>query len=457
MSARSKASNQLGGMRGWMPALLIVIVLVVIAGVWLLGGPGPTGFSKGPRVALAQYQGKDPTGVPAALAGESVVKRGEYLAQAADCLVCHTAHGGQAFAGGLAFPLPFGTLYSTNITPDSATGIGAYSDAEFLDAVRRGVRRDGARLYPAMPYGSYTYMTDADVLAIKAYLFSLQPVSAPDRASTLGFPFNQRYLMAVWSGLFNPDERFRPDTSQSPEWNRGAYLAEALEHCGDCHTPRNLAYALDERRKFGGALIGGWRAYNISSDRATGVGVWSDEELISYLSAGHAAGRGSASGPMDEVVEASLTHLDPADIRALAVYVRSVPAVSSPGVSGTIAGAVTVSHRDGGGAANTAGKQVFEGACASCHGWGGISPLATVADLTGTRAVNDPQATNVVQIVLGGSGSSGRNALHMPAFAGAYSDNEVAAVANYVTARFGSQGSALDAHHVALLRAQSVQ
>jgi mono/diheme cytochrome c family protein len=458
MSAWSRAPMERGGARLWSLALLVVIALVVIAGFWLLGGPGPTGFSNGPKVALAQYKGKDPTGAATGLAGESVVKRGEYLAKAADCVVCHTAHGGQAFAGGLAFPLPFGTIYSTNITPDSQTGIGAYTDAQFLDAVRRGVRRDGARLYPAMPYGSYTYMTDADVLAIKAYLFALNPVRAPNRASTLGFPFNQRFMMAVWSGLFNANERFRPDTSQSPEWNRGAYLAEALGHCGECHTPRNLAFALDERRKFGGAITGGWHAYNISADRATGIGAWSDEELISYLSGGHAAGRGSASGPMGEVVEASLSELDPADIRALAAYVRSVPAVSSPELPRTLAGAVTLSHRDGGGAANALGKQVFEGACASCHGWSGISPLSPVADLTGARAVNDPEATNVVQIVLAGEQrSSGQVALSMPAFGASYSDDEVAAVANYVTARFGSQGSSLDARNVERLKAQSVR
>jgi mono/diheme cytochrome c family protein len=458
MSARSIAAMQRGRLRKRMLALLVVIALVVIAGLWLLGGPGPTGFSKGPKVALGQYTGKDPTGVPAGLASESLVKRGEYLAKAADCVVCHTAHGGQPFAGGLAFPLPFGTIYSTNITPDSASGIGAYTDQQFLDAVRRGVRRDGARLYPAMPYPSYAYLSDADVLAIKAYLLALQPVSAPDMASTLGFPFNQRFLLALWSGLFSANERFRPDTSRSPEWNRGAYLAEALEHCGECHTPRNLAFALDERRKFGGALTGGWNAYNISSDRATGIGAWSDDELISYLSVGHAAGRGSASGPMGEVVGASLSQLDPADIRALAAYVRSVPGVSSAELPGTIAAAATFSHRDGGGAANATGKQVFEGACAGCHGWSGISPLSAVADLTGARAVNDPHATNVVQIVLAGEDrSSGPDTLHMPAFGGSYSDNEVAAVANYVTARFGSQGSSLDAHNVELLRAQSVR
>lgn len=455
MSAGRTPPVQRGRARAWMMALLVVAALAVAAGFWLLGGPGPTGFSKGPRVELTQYQGKDPTGVPAGLAGESVVKRGEYLAQAADCLVCHTAHGGQPFAGGLAFPLPFGTLYSTNITPDSATGIGAYTDVQFLDAVRRGVRRDGVRLYPAMPYGSYAYLTDADALAIKAYLFALKPVSAPNRASTFGFPFNQRYLMAAWSGLFNANERFRPDTSQSPEWNRGAYLAESLEHCGECHTPRNLAYALDERRKFAGAISGGWHAYNISADRGTGIGAWSDEELIRYLSGGHATGRGSASGPMAEVVEASLSQLDPADIRALAVYVRSVPAVSSPELPSMIAGAAPIGHRDGPGAADAVGKQVFEGACVSCHGWSGASPLSSMADLTGSRAVNDPQATNVAQIVL--VGSSGHDALHMPAFGASYSDEEVAAVANYVTARFGSRGSSLEARAVGSLRAQSVQ
>ncbi len=193
-----------------------------------------------------------------------MVKRGEYLARAADCMVCHTSPGGKQYAGGLAIPLPFGTLYSTNITPDKATGIGDYSDADFLNAVQRGVRRDGTRLYPAMPYPSYTYMTDADALAIKAYLFSLAPVRSANRADTLGFPFNQRWLMGPWSFVFNEDVRFQPNTAQSPEWNRGAYLAEALAHCGECHTPRNLAFALNNRKKFAGALTAGWHAFNIS-------------------------------------------------------------------------------------------------------------------------------------------------------------------------------------------------
>ena len=156
------------------------------------------------------------------------------------------------------------SLFPTNITPDKETGIGAYSDAQFLAAVHRGVRRDGERLYPAMPFPGYAYMTDADALAIKAYLFSLAPVHAPNRPDSLVFPFNQRWLMAIWSGFFSADARFEPHPSQSPQWNRGAYIAEALAHCGECHTPRNLAFALDNRSKFAGAVTAGWRAYNIS-------------------------------------------------------------------------------------------------------------------------------------------------------------------------------------------------
>ena len=171
-----------------------------------------------------------------------------------------------------------------------------------------------------MPFTSYTYITDADALAIKAYLFSLPPVHATAPANTLTFPFNQRWGMMLWSALFNRDTRFEPDASRSLEWNRGAYLAEALAHCGECHTPRNLAFALDNRKKFGGALIAGWRAFNISSDKATGIGAWRDDDLISYLSIGHAARHGTASGPMGEAVDMRFSQLAPEDILALVAY-----------------------------------------------------------------------------------------------------------------------------------------
>jgi mono/diheme cytochrome c family protein len=441
------------------PSVIVVLVAAVVAvalGAWLLGGRDPLEFSKGPKVALADYHGGDPTGVPASLSQESLVQRGEYLTKAADCLVCHTARGGAPFAGGFAFTLPFGSIYSTNITPDKETGIGNYSDAEFLNAMHSGIRRDGARLYPAMPFASYTYMTDADALAIKAYLFSLPPVHAPARANTLSFPFNQRWLLSMWSLLFNPGERFQPDGSQSPAWNRGAYVAEALEHCGECHTPRNLAFALNERRKFAGALTAGWRAYNISADPGTGIGAWSDAEVSAYLRQGHAGGHGTAAGPMGEAVDDSLSQLEESDVAALVTYVRSVPAVRSHDMPAQLAAIASESHRVGP-QDDALGKRVFEGACASCHGWSGTSPVNGFATLTGARAVNDPTGTNVVQVVLAGvDRTTPAGIMKMPAF-GTYSDAEVAAVANYVTGRFGTSAAALRESDVASLRRQSEQ
>src|SRR6516162_2212966 len=310
---------------------VIAAVIIVAIGVlaWRTFNPGPLAFARGPTVALAEYQGANPTGVPVGLAKADIVKRGEYLAKAADCMVCHTAKDGAAFAGGLPFPAPSGTLYSTNITADKDTGIGNYSDQDFLNAVQRGIRKDGARLYPAMPYTSYTFMTDADVLAIKAYLFSLPAVHRENQPDTLQFPFNQRWSMIFWSWAFNPNTRFTPNVAKSGEWNRGAYVAEALAHCGECHTPRNPAFGLDNRRKFAGAAYG-WLAYNITSDKGTGIGSWSDEEVFTYLAKGHTTGRGTASGPMGEVVDHSLSLIDPADIRALVTYLRGIPAVASP-------------------------------------------------------------------------------------------------------------------------------
>ena len=221
-------------------------------------------------------------------------------------------------------------LYSPNITADRETGIGAWTDADFIRAVHKGIGKDGQRLYPAFPYESYTLLADDDVRAIKAYLFSLPVAHATAPPNDLKFPFNQRWLMGIWSAFYNPDQRFRPLENRSPEWNRGAYLVEGLGHCGDCHTPRNLAQALDNRRKFEGTVIGGWRAYNITPDPVSGVGEWSDAELIEYLRAGHAVGRGSAGGPMAEVVDASLSKLAPADMRAMVAYLRSVPAIRTP-------------------------------------------------------------------------------------------------------------------------------
>ena len=438
--------------RAWRVAGLIVLVVLAIA-VWYLLPPRALSFAGGGTVSLADYKGPSPVGVPAELRSGDLVTRGRYLTQAADCEVCHTREGGEPFAGGRAFKTPFGVLYSPNITADPQTGIGAWTDADFLRAVHKGIARNGERLYPAFPYDSYTLISDDDVLAIKAYLFSLPVVHATAPANSLRFPFNQRWLMAIWAAFYSPDQRFRPHEGRSADWNRGAYLAEALAHCGDCHTPRNLAQALNNRRKFAGAVTAGWRAYNITADPVSGIGGWSDTELAEYLHSGHAAGRGPASGPMAEEIDVSTSTLTAADLQALVTYLRSIPAVRTRDLPASKTAPVADSPGPIQTGLDPRGKQIFAGACVSCHSWSGVSLLTNYATLTGDRAVNDPSAINVAQIVLSGElRHTAEGVVLMPSFGDAYSDTEIAAVANYVTARFGAVPSHLTAKDVAGLR-----
>jgi mono/diheme cytochrome c family protein len=278
---------------------------------------------------------------------------------------------------------------------------------------------------------------------------------APAPQNTLIFPFNQRALMGVWAAFFNPDKRFEPHTDRSAEWNRGAYLVEAMEHCGECHTPRNLGFALDNRSKFSGAVQAGWRAYNITPDRGSGVGAWSDDELAQYLSKGHTAARGTASGPMGEAIDESLSHLDSADISAMVAYLRTVPSAATRDLQAPRASAAPESFAEGlPNPVDPHGQTVYEGACAGCHGWTGISPVLSSATLIGIRSVNDPTATNVAQVIIhGAQRHMADESTNMPSFGDAYSDTEIASVANYVTARFGNQPSNLSAANVAKLRA----
>ena len=435
--------------------VLLALFVLCLGGAgfagWLALAPGATDFVAGaPPIPLASYAGAPPTGVPRELANASLVEKGEYLALAADCKACHTVPGDVPFAGGRAFTLPFGTLYTPNITPDKATGIGAWSDADFLRAVHRGIGRDGQRLYPAFPYGSYALLTDDDVLAIKAYLFSLAPVRRETRPNTFAFPFNQRWTMAFWSALFVPGSRFEPAARQSPQWNRGAYLVEAAAHCGECHTPRNIAFAMDTRRKFAGGQAEGWNAYNITADPETGIGDWSADQLAGYLSSPHGSAAGVASGPMAEAVELSLSRLAPSDIEAMVTYLRSVPAIRDASLQ-KAAGPASESAQAGA-AGHPIGKRVFEGSCASCHAWNGAGALVTQATLTGNRAVNDPSAANVVKMVLAGSMDADSGRPLMPGFAGSLSDTEIAEVANYVTGRFGAAPSHATGDDVRKLR-----
>ena len=269
----------------------------------------------------------------AAAAEPDAVARGAYLANAADCVSCHTdnAHGGQPYAGGRAIPTPFGTFYSPNITPDPETGIGRWSDAEFLRALRDGVRPDGANYFPVFPYPSFTKVNDTDAQAIKAYLFSLPPVRHRNRPHDIAFPFSWRFLMTGWKSLFFHRGPFQPDPKRSPAYNRGAYLVTALAHCGECHTPRNWLGAMEENRFLAGTSHGpdGKPVPNITPDGPTGIGNWTEDDVLALLAEGRTPDSDSVGGAMAEVAK-STARLTDADRHAIAVYLRAVPPVRSP-------------------------------------------------------------------------------------------------------------------------------
>ena len=374
----------------------------------------------------------------------ALIARGEYLTQAADCAACHSPPGRAPFSGGLAFKLPFGVIYSTNITADRNTGIGTWSDDDVVRALHLGVARGGAHLYPAFPYTSYTRLTRDDAVAIKSYLFSLPPVHAPAHPNSLIFPFNQRWAMVFWNLVFLDVHRFRADPKLSDQQNRGGYLATALGHCGECHTPRNLGLAMEGNAQLAGTLVNGWRAYNITPDRTSGVGGWSDQELIDYLHTGHADGRGSAAGPMGEAVGNSLQFLSPEDLRALVAYLRTVkPAVdAAAGVSSAPAGGEIVQQ-------NVLGRQIFEGNCIGCHLMDGSGRQTPYAALTGSASVQDPKGLNIIEVLLGGADARAVHPLvAMPKFAGGMTDDELAALANFTIAHFGGRAGQVSAQDI---------
>lgn len=264
-------------------------------------------------------------------ADHDVIARGEHLAVAAGCVTCHTAAGGQPLVGGRALATPFGTFYSPNITPDPQTGIGRWTDAQFLRALREGVRPDGANYFPVFPYPSFTGMTDGDALAIKAYLFSQPAVRQANREHDVSFPFSWRFLQNIWKLLFFDSGSFRPAPQRSAAYNRGAYLVTAIVHCGECHTPRNWFGATDRAAFLAGAPDpgGGRKAPNITSDRKTGIGNWSEDEIVQVLTDGTTPNFDEVGGSMVEIVK-NTARLTADDRRAIAVYLKSVPPVSTP-------------------------------------------------------------------------------------------------------------------------------
>jgi mono/diheme cytochrome c family protein len=398
----------------------------------------------------------------------TAIKRGEYLATAADCGACHTAPGGKPFAGGLPISTPLGTIYSTNITPSVDFGIGHYTEEEFSRALRRGVRRDGANLYPAMPYTSYAKFTEDDAHALYLYFTqTVKPVEQRPPPTQLPFPMNIRASMIAWNLLFLDSAAFVPDPHQSAEWNRGAYLVQGAAHCGTCHTPRGFLMQEQTSRALSGAQVGPWYAPNITSDPMSGIGRWTKEELAAYLRTGHLSGKAQAAGSMGEAVEDSFQHLAAADLDAIATYIKSVAAVHSPAddASRFTAGKMfselgALRGRDGIRSdtdADPSGAALFQGNCGSCHsaeGQGskdGYYPSLFANSATGAR-----NATNLVATILYGVDrtTSGRQAF-MPGFGGhatdanPLSDRDIVVLGNYVLAHYGSADTAVTEQQVA--------
>jgi mono/diheme cytochrome c family protein len=262
-------------------------------------------------------------------AGEDAVERGEYLMRAGGCFSCHTAPGGERLAGGRALATPFGTFYSPNITPDPETGIGRWTDAQFLRALRDGVRPDGANYFPVFPYPSFTGISDSDALAIKAYLFSVPAVHQSNRPHDVGFPFSRRFLQTAWKWLFFAPGPFHPEPERSVAYNRGAYLVTALAHCGECHTPRNMLGAVRLSMRLAGTPDGpdGQLVPNITPDQATGIGKWEKEDVVELLRTGTTPEQGKVKGAMRETIQDGLKYLTDADLDAIADYLFAQPPI----------------------------------------------------------------------------------------------------------------------------------
>ena len=379
------------------------------------------------------------------------VDKGRYLARAGNCMACHTARGGQQYAGGRAIATPFGAIYSPNVTPDAATGIGSWSADDFWRALHNGKSKDGSFLYPAFPYPNYTKMVRADADALYAYFRTIAPVRQPNREHTLAFPYNQRWLLAFWRALYFTPGEFQPQAGQSAEWNRGAYLVQGLGHCSACHSARSALGGTLAQQGLGGALMPGalWYAPALSSDPVSGLGDWPVAQLASLLKTG-VSERGAAIGPMAEVVGASLQHVSDTDVTAMATYLKTLPATPAP------APAAAAGNAGDPDTVLRLGAQLYEQNCAACHGASGQGAPPAYPALAGKQALALGEATNPIRIVLNGGyppGTAGNPRPYgMPPFGAALTDSEVAAVVSYVRAGWGNGGQLVSPLDVSRLR-----
>ena len=387
-----------------------------------------------------------------AVAGESdpqdftQIKNGQYLAILSDCASCHTVPGHRRFAGGLPIETPFGNIVAPNITPDRETGVGAWSDDEFDAAVRRGVRRDGALLYPAMPYNAYTKMTREEVLAIRAYLNTVEPVHHAVVANTLPFPFNVRFAMRVWDALYFTEGVYKPDPAKSAEWNRGAYLVTGPAHCGACHTPKTLLGGDKAAQYLQGSKIQGWFAPDITGDKARGIANWSVAEIAAYLKAGHNQ-VSAATGPMADAVSLSTSHWKDSDLNAIAVYLKSAP--------GRQDAAKPLPADD---PVMTAGAAIYRDACSACHMLDGRGTAELFPSLAASPNVRSDDPASLIRVVLRGARSVATAAEPtspgMPSYGWQLDDTQVAAVLTYIRNAWGAAAPAVSAQDVTRERSQ---
>jgi len=360
----------------------------------------------------------------------SEVQRGEYLARVGDCLSCHTANSGEAFAGSNRLNTPFGYMLASNITPDPDTGIGRWTADQFYRALHEGVNAHGEDMYPTMPYDFYTKASREDIDAIYGYLKTVKPVKNAVDVNHLRFPFNQRWSMAAWRELYFSEGGYKPNSAMSASWNRGAYLVEGLGHCSDCHSPRNFLGGIDKKKEFTGALNDGWFGVDLTSDIATGLGGWTIDEIASYLKTGAASGKTTAFGPMREYVRTSTSHLSDADLKAMGEYLKSIPADSRLHTG--------VKQAD---PTAQQGATLYLDNCGGCHQAKGRGIAGVVPPLAGNGAVVASDPSNVINVVLGGSPKHG-DYTAMPPFASSLSDAQIVQITNYLRTSWGNSAPA---------------
>lgn len=372
------------------------------------------------------------------------IARGKALAIAADCAGCHTADPAKPFAGGKRIDTPFGGITSPNLTPDRDTGLGGWSDENFYQALRNGVAPDGSRYYPAFPYPYFTRLTRQDILAIKAYLATLAPVSNPRPPPELHWPLNYRIVMRGWDWLFFKPGILQPDQQKSADWNRGRYLVEGAGHCGACHTTKNLFGADKRGRSFGGGLVQDQFAPRLDAAERSGLKSWSVDDIVEYLQSGR-NGRSHAGGLMAEVVVDSTSQMSDADVRAIAVYLKDLPA-GTP--EPHVVPPAETQLADG--------EKIYRGACVACHEADGSGAPRIYPPLPGNANLQSAIPANTLRIILEGvqtlTTPRAPNAGSMPAYAEKLSDQEIADVATYIRNAWGNSASAVTATQVARAR-----